>query len=384
MVIVSSLPKLDAFQISENLAKRKMLTHLYTGYATQKQRLINRFVNRKDSEDIPGHLITDLWPLILLQRFHTNSSIYNEIYDRIVAAKIKKRNDYKAILGWSGMSEHTLVEAKRKNKFTVVARGSCHIELQNEILTAEFKKYGLAFSIDKRIMRKELFEYDIADKIYVCSSFVKNSFLEKGFSADKIFVNPIAVPKLFKPAPVDKRSDKFIILFLGKLTIQKGSRYLFEALEKLSLSSKDYEVWFVGASDDIIEKEFHRRKKDNWKYYGFIPQHKLPDVISHADIGVFPSIQDGFAQVVPQQLSCGVPVITTRNTGASDFVTDGYNGYVVDAYDSDAIAERITKVFNDKELHKQMTLNAAKINFSDLSIDAVAKRFELFFKLNIG
>ena len=381
MVILSSIAKLDMFQIAENLSKRNMLTQMYTGFASQKGRLINSFITRKDTEQIPTKAITDLWPLQVMQRYH-KSSIYNEIYDRMVARHVKNRSDYKAVLAWSGMGEHTLFEAKRKGKLTVLGRGSCHIEMQNQLLTDEFLKYGLKFNIDVRITNKELREYALADKIYVCSSFVKKSFLDRGFSDDRIFVNPIAVPTLFSPMLQTKPKSKFIILFLGKLTIQKGSRYLFQALEQLNINENDYEAWFIGAAENVILKEFNERKRSNWKYIGFVPQAKLPELISQADLGVFPSIQDGFAQVVPQQLSCGVPVITTFNTGSSDFIQDGYNGYVVPACNSETIAEKVMKVFKDSALLSQMKINAVKINSKDLSIDAVANRFEVFFKSN--
>lgn len=381
MVILSSIPKLDMFQIAENLHARSMLSHMYTGFASQKNRLINAVIKRVDNEQIPSKAITDLWPIQVLHHFH-KSSIYNEGFDRVVAQLLARRNDYKAILAWSGMAEHTLIQAKKRGKLAVVARGSCHIEMQNRILTQEFSKYGLRYKVDDRITKKELKEYELADKIYVCSSFVKNSFLEQGFEESKMFLNPIPVSSLFTRIQPKAPNSKFIILFLGKLTIQKGVRYLFDALEQLKIAEKDFEVWFIGAVESVLWKEFIVRRKNNWKYIGFVPQEKLSEIISQADLGVFPSVQDGFAQVVPQQLSCGVPVITTFNTGASDLITDGYNGYVVTPFNSNDIAERIMKIYNDPQHLAQMKINAEKIKSEFLSTLEIANRFQDFFKSN--
>lgn len=60
-----------------------------------------------------------------------------------------------------------------------------------------------------------------------------------------------------------------------------------------------------------------------------------------SDIFVFPSIEDGFAIVVAEALACGLPVITTRNTGASDLVQAGKNGDVVPIRDPEAIANAV-------------------------------------------
>jgi len=382
MVILSSIPKLDMFQIAEDMDSRGMLTHMYTGFASQKNRLINAVVKRRDNEQIPSKAITDFWSLQVVHHFH-RSSIYNEAFDRIVAQLLKKRDDYKAVLAWSGMAEHTLIQAKKEGKLAVVARGSCHIEMQNMILTQEFSKYGLRYEVDDRITKKELREYKIAEKIYVCSSFVKNSFLERGFEESKIFVNPIPVSALFSRIPSTKLNDKFIILFLGKLTIQKGLRYLFEAIEQLDMAENDFEVWFVGGFEKTVLAEFYSKKKSNWKYIGFVPQRNLAQLISCADVGVFPSVQDGFAQVVTQQLSCGVPVIATSNTGASDLIVDGYNGYVVAPFSSSQIAEKIMLMYHNCKQLAEMKINAEKIKSELLSNRVIADNFANFFKSNL-
>jgi glycosyltransferase involved in cell wall biosynthesis len=54
---------------------------------------------------------------------------------------------------------------------------------------------------------------------------------------------------------------------------------------------------------------------------------------------LFPSVEDGFALVVAEALACGLPVITTPNTGASDLIHPGENGEVVPIRDPQALAQ---------------------------------------------
>ena len=63
---------------------------------------------------------------------------------------------------------------------------------------------------------------------------------------------------------------------------------------------------------------------------------------------VQPSLFDGFSNVVTQALACGCPVITTSNTGASDVIKDGINGYVVPIMNSESIVECINKIYDEK------------------------------------
>ena len=62
-----------------------------------------------------------------------------------------------------------------------------------------------------------------------------------------------------------------------------------------------------------------------------------------SDLFVFPSIEDGFALVVAEAMVCGLPVITTPNTGASDLIVGGENGEIVPIRDSQAIADAVLK-----------------------------------------
>ena len=62
-----------------------------------------------------------------------------------------------------------------------------------------------------------------------------------------------------------------------------------------------------------------------------------------SDLMLFPSVEDGFALVVAEALACGLPVITTPNTGASDLIRPGENGEIVPIRDPQALAQAALK-----------------------------------------
>jgi glycosyltransferase involved in cell wall biosynthesis len=69
---------------------------------------------------------------------------------------------------------------------------------------------------------------------------------------------------------------------------------------------------------------------------------------------VHPSLADGYAYVVAEAMACGVPVIVTSNTGASDLVVDGENGFIVAPGDAAAITDRLQLLARDRERVRRM------------------------------
>jgi glycosyltransferase involved in cell wall biosynthesis len=72
-----------------------------------------------------------------------------------------------------------------------------------------------------------------------------------------------------------------------------------------------------------------------------VPRWELPALYRTADVFVLPSLVEGFGLVALEAMACGVPVVISANTFATDVVTDGVDGYVIPIRDAEAIAERL-------------------------------------------
>lgn len=381
-VIVSCSGKFHAFSLAEQMEKQGLLASLFTSYAYQKNTCLRKYVKRLDKELIPVSKIRTnnllAFPIKLLPG---SGYIWLDLYDRWVASQIKKDNS-RIFIGWSGMSLNAIKASKAAGKICILERGSSHIIYQNKILQEEYKKFGLNFSIDKRIIEKEVKEYQEADYISIPSLFVKNSFLEHNIPEQKLIFNPYGTYVVSNSHLIDSTiNDRpFRIIYLGTLSIRKGLIYLFEALKQLSIPPCAYEVWFLGSIDPVMIPIINNYKKTNWFFFGHVNHSEVQGYSKQCDLGIQPSLEEGFSLVIPQLLSNGVPMIVTTNTGGENIVKDGVNGFVVGIRNSNAIAEKINLLFYDKILLSHMKKRASRSIEDGFTWDDYGIRYNNFLK----
>lgn len=380
MVNISCSTKFHAFALAEQLAKNELLNKFYTLYYSKRNKFYNPFHPRIDKEQIPIELVKTFpfyLPIFFYWKDYHRRAV---LYDWLVSNQLKKYQNYKIFIGWSSMSLLSAQQAKKDGKIVLIERGSSHILTQNILLKEEYKRFGIEFNIDERIIKRELKEYDIADYIVIPSDFVYKSFIANGISADKLFKNPYGVSSYFRTDNFKVFNHKFRILYLGGLNIRKGLIYLFDALDKLSSIISDFEIWFIGSVAPELVNLIESKKKDNWIFWGHINHYDLLNYITQCDIAVQPSIEEGLSMVIPQMLASGVPVISTTNTGGSEYIEDAVNGYIIPIRNSEVIKDKILELFNDRKLLNQMKVNAAKLSDTKMSWDRYGKQYSDFIK----
>jgi alpha-maltose-1-phosphate synthase len=186
-----------------------------------------------------------------------------------------------------------------------------------------------------KIERKEQ-EIQLADHIFVASSFTKKSLLDVGVQPEKISVIPYGAPiEYFQPK---RKTDKlFRALFVGRVEPRKGVHYLLKAWQELQLS--EAELLLVGINE--FPKNWLSRYSDIFRYVPSVPHASLNQYYTAANVLVFPSLVEGFGLVLLEAMACGIPVITTTNTAGPDILTDGVEGFIVPIRDVEALKEKL-------------------------------------------
>ncbi|MFM6504773.1 MAG: glycosyltransferase family 4 protein, partial [Dolichospermum sp.] len=174
-----------------------------------------------------------------------------------------------------------------------------------------------------KIERKQR-EIELADHIFVASSFTKKSLLEIGIQEAKITVIPYGAPvDYFQPRP--KKDNCFRALFVGRVSPRKGVHYLLPAWQDLKLDNA--ELVLVG--QNLFPTGWLEQYKNICRHVPSVPHLLLNDYYSSANVLVFPSLVEGFALVLLEAMACGIPIITTPNTAGPDIITDGVEGFII-------------------------------------------------------
>ncbi len=185
-------------------------------------------------------------------------------------------------------------------------------------------------------------ETRMASQWIVASSFTRRTLLENGIPADSIAVVPYGVDlQKFSPALGEQRQRNanapLRLLFVGTINQRKGIKYLLEAMRLLG--SRRVELTVCGRVVDDLS--LFRSFGPNVQVRPSVRADELLAAYRQADLFVFPSVAEGFGQVLLEALACGLPILSTTSTAAPDLVTDGVQGFVVDPRRPDLLAGRI-------------------------------------------
>ncbi len=163
----------------------------------------------------------------------------------------------------------------------------------------------------------------------------------------------------------------FVILFVGSGFERKGVKYLLSAVE---LIKEPLTVLIVGRGPESKFAKFV--KKQRVIFCG--PQGDIHKYYAASDIFVFPTSYEPFGNVHLEALASGLPVITTRLSGASEIIRDNVQGFVVDRpEDIRNIAEGIRLLMNGDE-RRRMSLEARRLSEQFSFEGYIAKMLELY------
>jgi glycosyltransferase involved in cell wall biosynthesis len=193
-----------------------------------------------------------------------------------------------------------------------------------------------------RLLGRNLREYAAVEEIYVSSRYSLESFLDEGFSEDRVALFPLTPEARFKPAPAAPAGDTFDVVYAGALTVNKGVPLLIEAVRRLGYA--DLRLVLVGGWKSRGMRRFIQaacaadpRISVRWGD----PLTRL----QAARLYVHPSYYDGFAYAPAEALACGVPVLASEDTGMKDLIGSEREGLVLPTGELDALTEAIAAAY---------------------------------------
>ena len=153
----------------------------------------------------------------------------------------------------------------------------------------------------------------------------------------------------FRPAL--RPPDTFTILHVGRLTAQKGTAQLLEALRILHDDAEHEAFRCIIAGDGPLRVELERQAQrlDLGKhivFLGWVGRAELPALYRRASVFVLPTAEEGMANVILEAMASGLPIITTNARGNEELVEDGVNGVLLSSREPATIAAAL-RLFQD-------------------------------------
>jgi glycosyltransferase involved in cell wall biosynthesis len=172
------------------------------------------------------------------------------------------------------------------------------------------------------------------------------------------------------------------ILFVGRISPEKGIHILIDAFNKVVSKYSQVELKLVGAENALVpwyildtedpptqklrpyyqgsyraqlQKRIAASAANSVVFLGKIPHFQLLEYYQQADIFIFPSVwNEPFGMPVVEAMSMGLPVIATRGGAFPELVEDGKTGLLVERGDVEALAEAMLRLLLDENRCKVM------------------------------
>lgn len=278
-----------------------------------------------------------------------------------------------AVIGW-------LVAVKNKIPVLAFSRG----------FTAECKKVAFYEWLDRQVLKR-------VDGIISVSGGQEKKLAAYGVKGKRNWVvhNAVVVPEYDKAGTLSVRAEickRFtlpensrIVVSAGRLSPEKGHRFLVEAIQQVVAKYKD--VIFILCGDGPCKEELECQAKSSGvdrfcRFPGF--QRNIQEIFQAMDLMVLPSLTEGLPNVVLESFALAKTVVATKVGGVPELVVDGENGYLVESQRPDLLAQAILDCLDSPETMAEMGRRGYEKVVAEFSFEGQTKKLEKIYSEVMG
>jgi len=203
------------------------------------------------------------------------------------------------------------------------------------------------WDLEKRAM-------ELADRIIPVSHYT-GEICAKHYGVDPSKIMPVhngieAVKHTVKSKPFEGN----LVIFFGRVTMQKGPEYFVEAARKV-LSIHPNTKFVLAGSGDLLRPMIERTASygigDKFFFTGFLNKKMLNELLAIADVYCMPSVSEPFGLSAVEAVQYGIPTIISKTSGVAEVLNGSLK---IDVWDVDKFAEYIMAALDYKGLKKSV------------------------------
>lgn len=237
----------------------------------------------------------------------------------------------------------------------ILMKGMSGKKLVTHIHATEFDRAGGPG--DERIHNIEYTGLSTADRVIAVSNYTAQMIIDRyQIDPHKIDIvhNAYSTIKTEEAIQRKKMFRDPLVLFLGRVTIQKGPDYFLDVADRVI--QKFPKVRFVMAgSGDMFQKTLlsaaRRKLKDRFLFTGFLNREEVEEILSATDIYVMPSVSEPFGIAPLEAMAFGAVAIVSKQSGVQEVIE---NAYKIDFWDVEKTAGVILELLEDPEKRRNL------------------------------
>lgn len=246
----------------------------------------------------------------------------------------------------------------------LVAKAASGKKLIVHVHATEFDRTGGA-GVNAAVYQIEREGMQRADQIVAVSDWTKQLIVKHyGVDPDKVCVvhNGIELDGYTAEGPgaleALKQNGNKIVLFVGRITLQKGPDYFVQMAKKILEHNQKVFFVMVGTGDmlpQVIQQAAYMGIADHFIFPGFLRGEELNRVYRSADIYILPSVSEPFGITPLEALANGTPVLVSKQSGVSEVLSHALK---VDFWDVNEMTNQVLALLEHSSLHQTLAQNS--------------------------
>ncbi len=236
-------------------------------------------------------------------------------------------------------------------------------------------------NINQSIFDIEKLGMQEADHVIAVSHYTRNLILDQyGIAPEKVSVihNAVSRRNIEKVYHVARPRNEKVVLFLGRITSQKGPDFFIEAAARVLEKAANVTFVMAGSGDMLprmIERVSELRLGRHIHFTGFLSGHDVERMYAMSDLYVMPSVSEPFGLSPLEAMLYDVPVILSKQAGVNEVLPQALT---VNFWDVDDIANKILAVLKYPALSREL-LRTGRKALRNVRWEIAAERIQLIY-----